>query len=245
MLDDISRIIRKAAGVAKAKVYGRTFACPVCHLELSFHDLDDDGLVVCPVCGAVLEVTDVGGHPLPIVITMEVVRHQPNLRLHPLATHLPIALMPLALLGALALVLLSLFMAPAGDAFASMETAGAGLLAEILPVVGKTVLLFLYISVLFSLLTMTAGFWDWRTRFRGRSYRIIHLKLGMAAVFFLTGAAAALLHQAGLVFSFSNGLVQWSMIGTVSVVAYMTLLVLQFIAMATLGHLGGYLVHGK
>lgn len=236
MLDDARQIIEYVARRVKARVYGKTFVCPVCHLELSFHDLDADGMVVCPVCGAILHVNEVHGHPLPVVIDMEVLRYQPNLRLHPLATHLPISLMPLAFLGAIVLLFLSIILSPSGDSVASMES----LLASL----EKGVLFFLYVAVGFSLLTMLSGFIDWRTRYKGRSYRIIFLKLAMGVVFFATGALAVGIQQANLVFH-SSGLIEWNAVSLFFCGIYFLSLTLQFVSMATLGHLGGYLAHGK
>ncbi len=100
MVGDIMKLVDKFVGVFKKLIYGKTFFCPVCHLELSYHDTDENACLVCPVCGVVIELHETYGHSVPIVNDVEINRTQPKARLHPIATHLPIGLFPFALLGA-------------------------------------------------------------------------------------------------------------------------------------------------
>ncbi|MCP4715418.1 MAG: hypothetical protein GY868_09890, partial [Deltaproteobacteria bacterium] len=109
MLSDILSLVDRFVGIFKKKLYGRTFYCPVCHLELSEHDTDENGCLVCPVCSVVIELYETYGHFVPIVNDVEINRHQPKARLHPMATHLPIGLFPLALLGAGFMLLMSIY----------------------------------------------------------------------------------------------------------------------------------------
>ena len=44
MLADIMKQVGKVIGRFKDQWYGRTFYCPVCHLELSEHDVDEKRL---------------------------------------------------------------------------------------------------------------------------------------------------------------------------------------------------------
>ncbi len=60
------------------------------------------------MCGVVIDVEEVYGHAVPVVLDVEVHRPQPKLRIHPLATHLPIGLYPFAVLGAGLLLLASI-----------------------------------------------------------------------------------------------------------------------------------------
>ena len=62
MFADIRRITAGIAERFKRRFYGRTFHCPVCHLELAVVDADGNRLLVCPVCGVVLEIEEVYGH---------------------------------------------------------------------------------------------------------------------------------------------------------------------------------------
>ena len=51
MFNDTMRLLDRFVGFFKRRLYGKTFRCPVCHLELSEHDVDAHGNLVCPVCG--------------------------------------------------------------------------------------------------------------------------------------------------------------------------------------------------
>lgn len=241
MLADLMKLFGKVVERCKRRAYGRTFVCPVCHLELSFADLDGHGLAVCPVCGAVLSVEAPYGHPVPVVMDMEINRAQPKLRLHPLASHLPIGLFPFALLGACVLLVLSLAGAPADRVLAALGASpGAAATIE------RATLLLLGASVLFSPLTIAAGFWDWQHRYGGRPYRIIRLKLVFSGAFVALGAAALALHASGAVFSAQTGLLAAaSPLQALASAAYFAALGLAMIAIATLGHVGGNLVFGK
>jgi len=56
MLGDLRKLTQKVAERFKRRFYGRTFFCPVCHLELAVVDAGDNRLMVCPVCGVVIDV---------------------------------------------------------------------------------------------------------------------------------------------------------------------------------------------
>jgi hypothetical protein len=232
MLADLMKLFGKVVERFKRRAYGRTFVCPVCHLELAFADLDGNGLAVCPVCGAVLSVEAPYGHPVPVVLDMEIYRTQPKLRLHPLASHLPIGLFPFALLGALVLL--------------AASVARVGLAPGTGSVIERATLLLLGLSVCLSPLTIAAGFWDWRRRYAGRPYRIITLKLVFSGAFVALGAAALALHASGAVFSRATGmLAAASPLQTLAAAAYFAALALGMVAVSTLGHVGGNLVFGK
>ena len=105
MIDDARKLIGRFTEAFTRWFYGPTFRCPVCHFVLATVDADGNRVLVCPVCGAVLEIEEVYGHVVPVVMEMEILRPQPKARLHPLATHLPIGLFPFALLGHLGAIL--------------------------------------------------------------------------------------------------------------------------------------------
>jgi uncharacterized membrane protein len=221
------------------RFYGRTFRCPVCHLALATIDADGNRLLVCPVCGAVLEIDEVYGHVVPVVIDMELWRPQPTARLHPLATHLPIGLFPFALLGAVALLVLSLLRGVAPAAVPARLLAGAPLLAD-------GVLVLLVIAVSFAALTFASGWWDWTFRFRQRPYRQIRLKIAFSLVFVVLGALAIALHASGLVFAGGSGLVESGSFAVLAAtLAYVAILLVEMAVIATLGHVGGTLVFGR
>ncbi len=218
---------------------GRTFACPVCHLVLAAIDADGNGLMVCPVCGAVLEIENVYGHIVPVVLDMELHRPQPKARLHPIATHLPIGLYPFALLGALLLFLLSLL--PGAGAIAGVR----GLLHRA-PVLADAVLVLLVASVAFALATLASGLWDWVYRYRRRPYWQIRLKIAASIVFLVLGGLSIALHATGLVFASGSGLMTLgSPAGLVLGLAYLAALSAGMVVLATLGHVGGTLVFGR
>jgi uncharacterized membrane protein len=241
MLADLMKASGRIVKRFKKRAYGRTFVCPVCHLELSFADLDTHGLAVCPLCGAVLSVEAPYGHPVPVVMDMEIHRAQPKARLHPLAAHLPIGLFPFALLGAL--VLLG-FSAAGGAAVRVLEALGGS--AATVATLERATLLLLGLSVLLSPLTIAAGYWDWRHRYGGRPYRIIRLKLAFSGAFVALGVVALALHASGAVFSAQTGLLTGaSPLHALAAAAYFAALAAGMIAIATLGHVGGNLVFGK
>ena len=78
---------------------------------------------------------------MPAVLDVEVHRPQPKLRIHPLATHIPIGLYPFAVFGAFALLLFS-FVGPVFPVLAP--------LLERAPVVADATLVLLVLSVAFS-----------------------------------------------------------------------------------------------
>lgn len=239
MLEDLRRIVTRISDRYKRRFWGPTFRCPVCHLVLAAIDADGNGLLVCPVCGAVLEIEQVYGHIVPVVLDMEIFRPQPKARLHPLSTHLPIGLFPFALLSAAVLFLLSLLPATGrGGALAGVVGAA--------PTLAAVTLVLLVISVGFSALTFASGYRDWRLRYRARPYRQISLKIALSAVFLAAGAVAVVLHASGQVFSATSGLMQLgSPLGLAAAVAYLGLLGANMIVLGTLGHIGGTLVFGR
>ncbi len=61
-------------------------------------DADGNRLMVCPLCGVVLDVEEVYGHVVPVVLEVELHRPQPKMRIHPLMR--PRSDRPLPLCGA-------------------------------------------------------------------------------------------------------------------------------------------------
>jgi hypothetical protein len=230
MLSDLMGLFGKLVDRLKRLAYGRVFACPVCHLDLAFADVDANGLVVCPVCGAVISLEAPYGHAVPVVLDMEIFRAQPKWRLHPLAAHLPIGLFPLAALGAGVLLVASLLGAATFPA----------------AVVERSTLLLLSLAVLLSPLTIVAGLSDWWRRYGKRPYRIIRLKIAFSIAFVALGALAVGLHASGAVFSPATGLLAGaSPLQVLAAAAYFAALALGMVVIATLGHVGGNLVFGK
>jgi hypothetical protein len=193
--------------------------------------------MVCPVCGVVLDVEEVYGHAVPVVLDVEVNRPQPKLRIHPLATHLPIGLYPFAVLGAALLLLFSVF-APVAPVLAPLVNSA--------PVLADATLVLLLISVGFSVITFASGVRDWIRRYRRRPYAQIRLKIAFSIVFLVLGAVAIALHASGVAFSAATGLVDLSS-PTALIMAVIEVLVLGLgmVVIATLGHVGGTLVFGR
>ena len=238
MASDPRALVGRISDRFKRRFWGRTFRCPVCHLELSLHDLDAHGLVVCPLCGVVLELDLPYGHAVPVVHDVEIFRPQPKLRVHPMATHIPIGLYPFALLGALLLVAVSLAGALGLDLRPGML--GTASLVE------QATLVLLAVSVGFSLLTVASGLWDWAMRYRRRPYAQIRLKIAFAAGFLAVGVVALGLHLSGLVFSQATGLMNLTTVGgVVAGLVYLAALATGTVLLATLGHVGGNLVFGR
>ncbi|MFV2073594.1 MAG: hypothetical protein ACC742_13185 [Thermoanaerobaculales bacterium] len=237
MISDVRGLVAKIAGRFKHRYYGRTFRCPVCHLELALVDVNGNRLMVCPVCGVVLDVEEVYGHVVPVVLDVEVFRPQPKARVHPLATHLPIGLYPFAFIGAALLLLVSI-LGPFIPVLAPL-LARATVLAD-------ATLVLLVLSVGFSVVTFASGLRDWNRRYRRRPYRQIKLKIVLSAVFLILGGLATGLHASGLVFSASTGLVDLSSpLALVMAALEITALAAGMVVIATLGHLGGTLVFGR
>ena len=237
MLTDIRRMVSKIAGRFKSRFYGRTFRCPVCHLELAIVDADGNRLLVCPVCGVVLDVDEVYGHAVPVVLEVELNRPQPKARIHPLATHIPIGLYPLAVLGTGILILASILRSFLPGLAAWFAKA---------PMVADATLVVLALSVGLSILTFVSGLRDWNRRYRRRSYRQIRLKIAFAVVFLVLGGLAIALHASGVVFSPTTGLVDFASPLALAMSALeVTILAAGFVVIATLGHVGGTLVYGK
>ncbi len=239
MIEILLLMIERAWARLVFRLFGRTFACPVCHLVLAAIDADGNGLMVCPVCGAVLEIENVYGHIVPVVLDMELHRPQPKARLHPLATHLPIGLFPFALLGAAGLFLASVL------PILGVPAALAGL-AHRAPVLAQAVLVLLVLSVGFALATFASGWWDWTFRYRQRPYWQVRLKIACSGIFLGLGSLAIALHATGLVFVAGSGLMALgSPLGLISGVVYLGALSAAMVVLATLGHVGGTLVFGR
>lgn len=238
MASDPRALVGRISDRFKRRFWGRTFRCPVCHLELSMHDLDANGLVVCPLCGVVLELDLPYGHAVPVVHDVEIFRPQPKLRVHPMATHIPIGLYPFAVLGALLLAAVS-----AAAAFGLHL--GPGVLGST-ALIEQATLVLLAVSVGFALVTAGSGLWDWAIRYRGRRYAQTNLKIAFAAAFLAVGALAVVLHASGVVFSDATGLMNLTTAGgVVAALVYLAALATGMILLATLGHVGGNLVFGR
>jgi uncharacterized C2H2 Zn-finger protein len=237
MIGDIRRLVAKIAARFKGRFYGRTFRCPVCHLELAMVDADGNRLMVCPLCGVVLDVEEVYGHAVPVVLEVELNRPQPKMRIHPLATHVPIGLYPFAVLG-VGLLLLASVLAPVVPAI--------GPLLATAPAVAHATLVLLVLSVGLSIVTLGSGLWDWNRRYRRRPYWQVRLKIAFSVLFLVLGGAAIALHASGAVFSASTGLVDLaSPLAVVLAAMELTALAAGMVVIATLGHVGGTLVFGR
>ena len=191
MSGDIRKLVAKIAERFKRRFYGRTFNCPVCHFELAVVDAGSNRLLVCPVCGVVIDIEEVYGHAVPVVLEVELYRPQPKSRIHPLATHVPIGLYPFAVLGVALLVIGSL-VRPFIPAIEPMLSRA--------PVLADASLVLLVLSVGLSILTFASGLWDWNRRYRRRSYRQIRLKIAFSVLFLALGGFAIALHASGAVF---------------------------------------------
>jgi uncharacterized protein YbaR (Trm112 family) len=237
MFADVRRMVAKIAGRFKSRFYGRTFRCPVCHLELAIVDADGNRLLVCPVCGVVIDIDEVYGHAVPVVLEVELNRPQPKARIHPLATHIPIGLYPFAVLGTGLLILASII---------QPLLPGLGSWFARAPLVADATLVLLALSVGLSILTFVSGLRDWSRRYRRRSYRQIRLKIVFSVIFLVLGALAIALHASGAVFSPTTGLVDLGSPLSLAMAALeVTILAAGFVVIATLGHVGGTLVFGK
>jgi len=237
MSGDIRKLVAMIAERFKRRFYGRTFNCPVCHFELAVVDAGSNRLIVCPVCGVVIDIEEVYGHAVPVVLEVELYRPQPKSRVHPLATHVPIGLYPFAVLGVALLVIGSL-MRPFFPAIEPMLARA--------PVLADATLVLLVLSVGLSILTFASGLWDWNRRYRRRSYRQIRLKIAFSVLFLTLGGFAIALHTSGAVFSTATGLVDLSSpVSIVLATVELALLIAGMAVIATLGHVGGTLVYGK
>lgn len=237
MANSMTSLVARFIEMFKKRIYGKTFYCPVCHLELSFHDTDANGNLVCPLCGVVIELHETYGHPLPIVNDVEISRVQPKLRLHPLAAHLPIGLFPFAVLGSLVLLIISIYL-KASDA----GLQNCNFCSSASPVVSQSTLVFLAIVIVSSLFTFLSGFADWKRRYGGRPYRIITLKLILSGLFTGIGLLVFLLHS----LLFSQGMMAMNSLADILVLLlYFILLGTAMVILVTLGHVGGNLVFGK
>jgi uncharacterized C2H2 Zn-finger protein len=234
MIEDIRRIAARATGRFTRRFWGPTFRCPVCHFLIAAVDADGNALLVCPVCGVVIEIESVYGHIVPVVHDVEVFRPQPKARVHPLATHLPIGLFPFALLGAAVLFV------------ASLVAGSGGALGGRAPVLADATLVLLVLAVVGALPTFASGLWDWNRRYRRRPYRQIAFKIAGSIVFLAVGALAIALHASGAVFSATTGLMQLgSPLGLLAALLYLGALAGNMLVVAVLGHVGGTLVYGR
>ena len=237
MIGDVRKLVAKIAERFKHRFYGRTFQCPVCHLELALVDVNGNRLMVCPVCGVVLDVEEVYGHVVPVVLGVEVHRPQPKTRIHPLATHLPIGLYPFAVLGAGVLLIASIL---------GPVVPGLAPLLDRAPVLADATLVLLVLSVGFSVVTFFSGLRDWFRRYRRRPYAQIRLKIAFSVIFLVLGGLAIALHASGAAFSSATGLVDLSSpLALVLAVVELAALGAGMVVIATLGHVGGTLVFGR
>ena len=237
MIGDVRKVVAKIAERFKNRYYGRTFRCPVCHLELALVDVNGNRLLVCPVCGVVLDVEEVYGHAVPVVLDVELRRPQPKMRIHPLATHLPIGLFPFAVLGAVVLLLFSIL---------GPLVPGLAPLVEGAPLLADATLVLLVLSVGFSAVTAVAGLRDWYRRYRRRPYAQIRLKIAFSMIFLILGGLAIALHASGAVFSTATGLIDLaSPMALALAVVELAVLGAGMVVIATLGHVGGTLVYGR
>jgi len=237
MIGDVRKLVAKIAERFKHRFYGRTFQCPVCHLELAMVDVNGNRLMVCPVCGVVLDVEEVYGHVVPVVLGVEVHRPQPKTRIHPLATHLPIGLYPFAVLGAGVLLIASIL---------GPVVPGLAPLLDRAPVLADATLVLLVLSVGFSVVTFVSGLRDWFRRYRRRPYAQIRLKIAFSVIFLVLGGLAIALHASGAAFSSVTGLVDLSSpLALVLAVVELAALGAGMVVIATLGHVGGTLVFGR
>jgi uncharacterized protein YbaR (Trm112 family) len=237
MIADVRKLMAKIAGRFKNRLFGRTFRCPVCHLELALVDADGNRLLVCPLCGVVLDVEEVYGHAVPVVLEVELFRPQPKARIHPLATHIPIGLYPFAVLGVVLLMAASLLRPLVTDL--GPWTAKA-------PVLADATLVLLALSVGMSVVTFASGLRDWMRRYRRRPYWQIRLKIAFSVVFLVLGGLATALHASGFVFSASTGLVDLSSpLALVMAAVELGALAAGMVVIGTLGHVGGTLVFGR
>jgi uncharacterized membrane protein len=237
MISDLRKLTAKIAERFKRRFYGRTFRCPVCHLELALVDVDGNRLMVCPVCGVVLDVDEVYGHAVPVVLDVELRRPQPRMRIHPLATHLPIGLFPFAVLGVVVLLLFSIL---------GPSVPGLAPLIDRAPVLADATLVLLVLSVGFSVVTFASGLRDWYRRYRRRPYAQIRLKIAFSVVFLVLGGLAIALHASGAAFSGATGLVDLgSPVALLLAAIELAALGAGMVVIATLGHVGGTLVFGR
>ena len=237
MIGDIRKVTAKITERFKHRFYGRTFQCPVCHLELALVDVNGNRLLVCPVCGVVLDVEEVYGHAVPVVLDVELHRPQPKMRIHPLATHLPIGLYPFAVLGAVLLLIASI-----------LEPMMPGLapFLDRAPVLADTTLVLLVLSVGFSVVTFFSGLRDWFRRYRRRPYAQIRLKIAFSLIFLMLGGLAIALHASGAAFSAGTGLVDLGSPLALALAFFeIAVLSIGMVVIATLGHVGGTLVFGR
>ncbi|MBI3990636.1 MAG: hypothetical protein HY350_00655 [Candidatus Omnitrophica bacterium] len=142
--------------MALFKKRSRYFICPVCHFQMSWNDRDINNMVVCPVCGAVLQLAESSGAILAVVSDMEIERYQPRFRIHPISVTLPLAFFSTALL----LSIISLiFNNP------EMDRSGIILLA---------------IGTFTAPIAFASGLFDWLKKYKGRPYFITRQKIGIS-----------------------------------------------------------------
>ncbi len=175
--------------------------CPICHLELSVNDVNINGLVVCPVCGAVIEIVESEGQKIPVVHNVETKRPQPLFRLHTIATHFSIGLLPVAMLAQIWLWIVRLNgIFGNSDLLFSMN--------------------FILLSIVFVgvILTFVTGFVDWKRKYRGRNYEIITKKIRWSVVLFLLlGVAMVLFYSHFFCWAF---LVQFFALGVIAKIGH-------------------------
>jgi hypothetical protein len=159
------------------------------------------------------------------------------MRIHPLATHLPIGLYPFAVLGVVTLLLFSIL---------RPFVPGLAPLVDRAPVLADASFVLLVLSVGFSVLTFVSGLRDWYRRYRRRPYAQIRLKIAFSVTFLILGGLAIAVHASGAAFSATTGLVDvGSPVAVVLAVFEVLALGAGMVVIATLGHVGGTLVFGR
>lgn len=189
--------------------------CPVCHLELSLHDLDEDDYMVCPVCSVILEVPVINGFPLPVVHDIEIKRDIPKKRIHGLATHLSIGLLPVAILFNFIAIVMGLF--NSSEFYFLDKQMSADL--------GKYLFIISFIGIIINFIS---GYIDWSVRYRKRPYGLIRAKIKGSIALTILGIAVIAMSSCGClpIAGFAIQLVMFGIIGYI-------------------GHKGGYLVFGR
>ncbi|MBT7368985.1 hypothetical protein HN814_12355 [Candidatus Woesearchaeota archaeon] len=178
-------------------------------------DLDDDGYLVCPVCGAVIEVAESGGHKIPIVHNVEIKRPQPLFRLHTFATHISIGLLPLAILATFIALILNISGHQNAIHF------------------NKIGLLLVNIALVGAVATFATGWTDWKRKYRGRTYEIIRKKITLSIFLIILLTITKYLGCSG------------TDIGSLKFYTYLGLQMVSMGLIGMIGHYGGYLVFGK
>ncbi len=156
-------MIKRIIDNIRKRLYGRIFVCPVCHFKMTQADIEKGGFVVCPVCGAVLQVVESAGFIFTVVVDMETYRHQLRMRLHPVSASFPLSLVPASIL------LIFIYLLTGNPLFEQ------GAYYSLIGGVGT------------SFLGLGSGLYDWFRRFSKRRYFIIRSKICLSIAFLVIG----------------------------------------------------------